>query len=393
MARERKKTVEFYYSVLRELYNLTDAIPTRLKDIKQIKAKLSSLKRKKLEGLEMKSKAESVTEDETAAVYHLVRHAKNRSSFVDELQINDGTILTTQKEIITETSAYYERMYASGETNEGEYDELFGAYLPRISRDDDNISSDITKEDLLEIVSLSAKERGRRLLQAADRGAVGQLRALIAAGAHVGARGGGGQTALHWAAQRGDVEAARLLVGAGAAVGARNGGGWTPLHVAAFYWQADVAAALLDAGADRGATTGDGRTALDMARQSLSAEERGRRLVQAAERGAVGELRAMIAAGADVGATNGGGWTALHWAACKGDGEAARLLVGAGAVVDARNDSGWTPLHYAAAYGHAEVAAALLVAGADRGATTGGWGTALDIARRCNRRRLVVMLL
>ncbi|XP_049946884.1 speckle-type POZ protein-like [Schistocerca serialis cubense] len=65
--------------------------------------------------------------------------------------------------------------------------------------------------------SLSAEERGRRLVQAAEEGAVGQLRALIAAGADVGAR--------------------------------------------------EVAAALLVAGADRGATAGDGeQTALDLAR-------------------------------------------------------------------------------------------------------------------------------
>ncbi|XP_047100913.1 ankyrin repeat domain-containing protein 65-like [Schistocerca piceifrons] len=116
--------------------------------------------------------------------------------------------------------------------------------------------------------SLSAKERARRLVQAAaEEGAVGQLRALIAAGADLGARGGWGWTALHWAVGRGDVEAARLLVGAGAAADARSGSGWTPLHWAAFNGRAEVAAALLAAGADRGATTGYGQTALDVARQ------------------------------------------------------------------------------------------------------------------------------
>ncbi|XP_049769353.1 protein maternal effect lethal 26-like [Schistocerca cancellata] len=76
--------------------------------------------------------------------------------------------------------------------------------------------------------SLSAEERDRRLVQAAEEGAVGELRALIAAGADVGA--------TVW--------------------------GWTALH-----WAAEVAAALLVAGADRGATDGKGRTALDLARR------------------------------------------------------------------------------------------------------------------------------
>ncbi|XP_046984217.1 26S proteasome non-ATPase regulatory subunit 10-like [Schistocerca americana] len=124
--------------------------------------------------------------------------------------------------------------------------------------------------------SLSAEERGRRLVQAAEQGAVGELRALIAAGADVGARGGlWGFTALHWAARRGDVVVVWLLVGAGAAVDARTEGGWTPLHVAAVNGRAEVAAELLVAGADRGATTRDGRTALDIARQ-----KKHRRLVE-----------------------------------------------------------------------------------------------------------------
>ncbi|XP_047105181.1 uncharacterized protein LOC124770907 isoform X2 [Schistocerca piceifrons] len=124
--------------------------------------------------------------------------------------------------------------------------------------------------------SLSAEERGRRLVQAAEDGAVGELRALIAAGADVGARDELGRTALHYAACRGDVEVARLLVGAGAAVDARDDCGWTPLHFAAYNRHAEVAAGLLVAGADRGATAGDGgQTALDIAR-----ERNHRRLVE-----------------------------------------------------------------------------------------------------------------
>ncbi|XP_047100871.1 ankyrin repeat domain-containing protein 65-like [Schistocerca piceifrons] len=150
---------------------------------------------------------------------------------------------------------------------------------------------------------LPAEERGRRLIQAAVQGLVGELRALLAAGTDVEARGGWGWTALHWAAVRGDVEVARLLVEAGADVNAREssreqmmplhlaaerGGaavarlllqanadpnvrdsdGWTPLHWAAYSGQAEVAAALLEAGADTGAAAGNGQTVLDIARQN-----------------------------------------------------------------------------------------------------------------------------
>ncbi|XP_049944295.1 ankyrin repeat and protein kinase domain-containing protein 1-like [Schistocerca serialis cubense] len=151
---------------------------------------------------------------------------------------------------------------------------------------------------------LPAEQRGRRLILVTEQAAVGEMRALLAVGADVRARGGArGWTALHVAASRGDVEATRLLVDAGAAVDARStwqqwtplrvaaerdraavarlllrgnadhkardGSGWTPLHLAARCGNAEVAAALLEAGAERDATTGDsGATAVDLAREN-----------------------------------------------------------------------------------------------------------------------------
>ncbi|XP_049945364.1 ankyrin repeat and protein kinase domain-containing protein 1-like [Schistocerca serialis cubense] len=151
---------------------------------------------------------------------------------------------------------------------------------------------------------LPAEQRGRRLILVTEQGAVGEMRALLAVGADVVARGGArGWTALHFAASRGDVEATQLLVDAGAAMDARitweqwtplrvaaergraavarlllranadhnvrDGSGWTPLHLAARCGNAEVAAALLEAGADRDATTGDsGATAVDLTREN-----------------------------------------------------------------------------------------------------------------------------
>ncbi|XP_047101511.1 poly [ADP-ribose] polymerase tankyrase-1-like isoform X2 [Schistocerca piceifrons] len=158
--------------------------------------------------------------------------------------------------------------------------------------------------------SLSQQERGRRLIEAAEQGAVEQLRELLAAGADVGARrervfggsrtalhvaAGGGhvaaasclvgagaevdartsleqQTPLHWAARGGHAGVVRLLVGASADLNARDWWGRTPLHSAAERGHAGAAAELLLAGADRGARDGGGRTPLDVARQNRKQE-------------------------------------------------------------------------------------------------------------------------
>src|SRR5687767_881060 len=68
---------------------------------------------------------------------------------------------------------------------------------------------------------------------AASRGDLNAVRALLAQGADVNAAKGDGMTALHWAADRGDAEMVVTLLHAGAGVRAitRNGN-YTPLHLA-----------------------------------------------------------------------------------------------------------------------------------------------------------------
>ncbi|XP_047101816.1 speckle-type POZ protein-like [Schistocerca piceifrons] len=123
------------------------------------------------------------------------------------------------------------------------------------------------REPPAEARSLSDEERGRRLMRAAEEGAVKEVRALLAAGADVGARDGGGWTALHCAALRGHAAVVRLLLSAASDPNARTQGGLTPLHWAAYNGNTEAAAALLQAGADRGVRADDGDTALDLARQ------------------------------------------------------------------------------------------------------------------------------
>src|SRR5688572_13132812 len=69
---------------------------------------------------------------------------------------------------------------------------------------------------------------------AARRGDVEAVRALIARGADVNVAQGDGMSALHWAAVRDQVELVDVLLRAGADVEAGTRiGGYTPLHVAA----------------------------------------------------------------------------------------------------------------------------------------------------------------
>jgi ankyrin repeat protein len=154
---------------------------------------------------------------------------------------------------------------------------------------------------------------------AAMRGDLEAVRALIKQGAEVNAAQGDGMTALHWAAEQGNAEMASLLVFAGAEPNAVTRlGGHTPLHVAAEAGAGQVVKVLIEAGANVSATTTTGVTPLHFAALSGSME-------------AVDQL---LARGADANAREGSwGQTPLMFAASRNRVGTAKVLVERGADV------------------------------------------------------------
>ena len=152
---------------------------------------------------------------------------------------------------------------------------------------------------------------------AAMKGDLVAVRALIAKRADVNAPQGDGMTALHWAAERGDSAMTAVLLRAKANVRAVTRiGSYTPLHVASRTGNAAVVKALLDAGSDAKALTGTGATALHFAAAS----------------GSVASVEALIARGADVDVREPE-WeqTPLVFAAARDRADAVRALLKAGA--------------------------------------------------------------
>ena len=154
---------------------------------------------------------------------------------------------------------------------------------------------------------------------AAMRGDVAAVQALLADGADVNASQGDGMTALHWAAYNRDASLARILLEAEADVGAGTRiGRYTPLHLAAQVGAGDVVEMLLRARADPSART-DGAGAVTP-------------LHFAAASGNVRAVEALLAAGVDVNAAEQAwGQTPLIFAASKGRTGAVRALLAAGA--------------------------------------------------------------
>lgn len=132
-------------------------------------------------------------------------------------------------------------------------------------------------------------------------------------GARADAADARGTSALHRAAAAGAATLVRALLAAGARVGATNCRRATPLHFAR--GGGDVADALLGRGGDADARDSWGETPL----------------LAAARAGVGGVVRALLRAGADAGAADAGGVGALVWPASRGDAGMVAALLAAGA--------------------------------------------------------------
>lgn len=153
---------------------------------------------------------------------------------------------------------------------------------------------------------------------AAMRGEVETVRALLRDGADVNEAQGDGMTALHWAARHDDVELARILIYAGARVDAGTRiGSYTPLHIASRESNRTVVDVLLEAGSDPAAvSTNSGTTPLHLAARS----------------GSSAIVSRLIEYGADVEVRESAwGQTPLVFAAAMNRVEAIRMLLDAGA--------------------------------------------------------------
>ena len=114
--------------------------------------------------------------------------------------------------------------------------------------------------------SCGSSSKSTDLHEAAEKGDIKAVKALLAAGAEINAKNSDGETPLHCAAWSGQAELAKILLQAGAGVNAKDKGGRTPLHSAAVLSHTETARELLCAGAEVNAKDDDGDTPLDKAK-------------------------------------------------------------------------------------------------------------------------------
>jgi uncharacterized protein len=203
------------------------------------------------------------------------------------------------------------------------------------------------------------------MADAAERRDGAAVQRLLRSRADVNAPQADGATALHWAAHWGDAETATRLIAAGANADVVNDLGVSPLHLACATGNVAVVTLLLKNGARTEVRPQGGETPL----------------MVAARTGRLDIVRALLEATADVnGADSVRGQTALMWAANEHHAEVVRVLVAHGADPNQRSRGGFTALMFAGRVGDPVVTQVLLDAGARLEDTAATGGTALLLA-------------
>jgi ankyrin repeat protein len=190
--------------------------------------------------------------------------------------------------------------------------------------------------------------------QAAWRGDLARLQALVAAGADLEARDGRGRTALHVATHARQREAIRQLAQAGAKLDVLEDDRYDAITIAAVADDPATLSLLLSLGASP---------------RQITSRYDGTALIAAAHLGHAEVVKMLIAAKAPLDHVNNLKWTALIEAIVLGNGgsnhtETLRALVEAGAGVNIPDGSGATPLTLAKSRGYREMVAILEKAGA-----------------------------
>jgi ankyrin repeat protein len=197
-----------------------------------------------------------------------------------------------------------------------------------------------------------AEEFAMALIDAAGRGDLAQVEALLAQGVRVDAADGRGRTALIAAAYANQVAVAERLIAAGADVNRKDDTQQSAYLIPTADGGLEFLRLMLANGADVHSTDSYNGTGL----------------IRAADRGHVEIVQELLRTDINIDHVNRLGWTALLEAIILGDGgprhtEVVRLLVEAGADVNLADGQGVSPLTHARQQGYQEIITILQSAG------------------------------
>jgi GTPase KRas protein len=217
----------------------------------------------------------------------------------------------------------------------------------------------------------------RRLIDAARGNQEREVRAYLAAGAHLDGQPGADGAAIHAASASGHVNIVNLLLRKGAAVNAEGPSGVSPLQLAAAEGHSSIVRLLLHKGA----------------RIEQSSTLHGTALCAAVSRARFEVVHILLERGANVNSVGGPYGNALQAAAWVGNVAIVEALHRNGAKINARGEGNCTALQVASFAGNAGAVRSLLVRGAQVNAFGGKYGLAMEAANAGGHFEVIKLLL
>ena len=118
-SQEIKATINFYYQCLDELYDLHNINGNKWQDITETKTKICVLHKQIMNGVLVRARIPTVTEDERCTLYHLVKEKQHdKSRYISKLQTSDGNTITSISECIKEIEKFYRTLYSESENSQ-----------------------------------------------------------------------------------------------------------------------------------------------------------------------------------------------------------------------------------------------------------------------------------
>ncbi|KAJ4444820.1 hypothetical protein ANN_06617 [Periplaneta americana] len=158
-ASENRETLNFYYQLLNELYDAQQTGGNKWQEILNIKSTICALQQKFMDGVKIRARTPTVSEDERCALYHLVKEKRNaRTKHISHLQTTEGTQLTSNSDCIKEVETFFKSLYSASPTSVTETDTLLKHVNRHLNlQQQSDLQLPITEEEILMAIETAPK--------------------------------------------------------------------------------------------------------------------------------------------------------------------------------------------------------------------------------------------
>ncbi|KAJ4441193.1 hypothetical protein ANN_11044 [Periplaneta americana] len=145
--------------LLNELYDAQQTGGNKWQEILNIKSTICALQQKFMDGVKIRARTPTVSEDERCALYHPVKEKRNaRTKHISHLQTTEGTELTSNSDYIKEVETFFKSLYSASPTSVTDTDTLLKHVNRHLNlQQQSDLQLPITEEEILMAIETAPK--------------------------------------------------------------------------------------------------------------------------------------------------------------------------------------------------------------------------------------------